>query len=194
LGMPQPQGAGLPPPRLHPPHAAKAMQSCMMFPDRLLAIAAFLFFRPLVVSMRLGIAGVTFSFGLLLFHPALILGLDRVMSDSVGFFCWLAGVGGIIGFVAASQEKLSWGNLGLVIAGFACWHNAFRRRSNCFSRDGCSRLVVCFYVSQGGWLAAAPSCRRLPVRSSRQLRSNSGAISVAFRSCRLLGGYGCRKS
>ena len=29
------QGAGLPPPRLHPPHAAKAMQSCMMFPDRL---------------------------------------------------------------------------------------------------------------------------------------------------------------
>jgi site-specific DNA recombinase len=36
LGMPQPQGAGLPPPRLHPPHAAKAMQSCMMFPDRLL--------------------------------------------------------------------------------------------------------------------------------------------------------------
>src|SRR6516225_5896832 len=35
LGMPQPQGARLPPPRLHPPHAAKAMQSCMMFPDRL---------------------------------------------------------------------------------------------------------------------------------------------------------------
>ena len=31
LGMPQPQGAGLPPPRLRPPHAAKAMQSCMMF-------------------------------------------------------------------------------------------------------------------------------------------------------------------
>ena len=35
LGMPQPQGARLPAPRLHPPHAAKAMQSCMMFPDRL---------------------------------------------------------------------------------------------------------------------------------------------------------------
>jgi transposase len=32
---PQPQGARLPPPRLHPPHAAKAMQSSMMFPDRL---------------------------------------------------------------------------------------------------------------------------------------------------------------
>ena len=41
------------------------------------------------------------------------------MSNSVGFFCWLAGVGGIIGFVAASREKLSWGNLGLVMAGFA---------------------------------------------------------------------------
>ena len=37
LGMPQSQGAGLPPPRLHPPHAAKAMQSGMMFPDRTLA-------------------------------------------------------------------------------------------------------------------------------------------------------------
>ena len=37
LGMPQPQGARLPAPRLHPPHAAKAMQSGMMFPDRLLS-------------------------------------------------------------------------------------------------------------------------------------------------------------
>ena len=35
--MPQPQGARLPPPRLHPPHAAKAMQSSMMFPDRTLS-------------------------------------------------------------------------------------------------------------------------------------------------------------
>ena len=34
--MPQPQGARLPPPRLHPPHAAKALQSSMMFPDRTL--------------------------------------------------------------------------------------------------------------------------------------------------------------
>ena len=29
--MPHPQGARLPPPRLHPPHAAKAMQSCRCF-------------------------------------------------------------------------------------------------------------------------------------------------------------------
>ena len=35
LGMPQPQGARISPPRLHPPHAAKTMQSHMMFPDRL---------------------------------------------------------------------------------------------------------------------------------------------------------------
>ena len=35
LGMPQPQGARLPAPRLHPPHAAKTMQSRMMFSDRL---------------------------------------------------------------------------------------------------------------------------------------------------------------
>ena len=35
LGMSQPQGARLPAPRLHPPHAAKTMQSRMMFSDRL---------------------------------------------------------------------------------------------------------------------------------------------------------------
>src|SRR6185437_5531882 len=35
LGVPQPQGARLPPPRLHPPHAQKTMQSQIMIPDRL---------------------------------------------------------------------------------------------------------------------------------------------------------------
>src|SRR4051812_22701345 len=35
LGEPQLQGARLPPPCLDPPHAAKALQSRMMFPDRL---------------------------------------------------------------------------------------------------------------------------------------------------------------
>jgi hypothetical protein len=35
LGMSQPQGGCLPQARLHPPHAAKAVQSKMMFPDRL---------------------------------------------------------------------------------------------------------------------------------------------------------------
>src|SRR3954454_3446700 len=36
LGEPQLQGARLPPPCLDPPHAVKALQSRMMFPDRLL--------------------------------------------------------------------------------------------------------------------------------------------------------------
>jgi site-specific DNA recombinase len=36
LGEPQPQGARLSAPRVHPPHAEKALQSRMMFPDRLL--------------------------------------------------------------------------------------------------------------------------------------------------------------
>ena len=35
--MPQSQGARLPAPRIHPPHAAKTMQSRMMFPDRILS-------------------------------------------------------------------------------------------------------------------------------------------------------------
>src|SRR3954451_7668570 len=39
LGEPQLQGARLPPPCLDPPHAAKALQSRMMFPDRVLVPA-----------------------------------------------------------------------------------------------------------------------------------------------------------
>jgi len=35
LGEPQPQGAGVPAPRLNPPHAPKTLQSSLMFPDRL---------------------------------------------------------------------------------------------------------------------------------------------------------------
>ena len=38
LGVPQSQGARLPQARFYPPHAAKAMQSKMMFPDRLLSL------------------------------------------------------------------------------------------------------------------------------------------------------------
>lgn len=90
-----------------------------IFMEVFLAVAAFLFFRPLVVSMRLGIAAVTFSYGLLLFHPALILEMDRAMSDSVGFLWWLAGTGGILGFVAAPRENVPWWSLGLAIASFA---------------------------------------------------------------------------
>ena len=37
LGMPQPQSARLPAPRLHPPYAAKTMQPPMMFSDKLLS-------------------------------------------------------------------------------------------------------------------------------------------------------------
>jgi len=110
----------------HPPGASLAIVLARslgipyrVFTEIFLAVAAFLFFRPLVASMRLGIAAVTFSFGLLLFHPALILELDRVMSDSVGFFCWLIGAGGIVGFVAAPREKFPGSSLGLVVAGFA---------------------------------------------------------------------------
>ena len=36
LGASQPQSARLPPPRLHPPHATKTMQSHVKLPDRLL--------------------------------------------------------------------------------------------------------------------------------------------------------------
>lgn len=97
----------------HPPGAPLVMALARslgipyrVFIEVFLAVAAFLFFRPLVASMRLGMIAVTLSYGVLLFHPSLILEMDRAMSDSVSFFCWLMGAGGIIGFVAAPREKL----------------------------------------------------------------------------------------
>jgi hypothetical protein len=110
----------------HPPGASLAMASAhslgipyRIFTEIFLAAAAFLFFRPLVASMRLGIAAAAISYGLLLFHPTLILGMDRAVSDPVAFLCWLFGAGGIIGFVAAPQDRPPWWSLGLAIASFA---------------------------------------------------------------------------
>ena len=103
----------------HPPGASLVMALARslgipyrIFIEIFLAVAAFLFFRPLVASMRLGIAAAAMSYGLLLFHPTLILGMDRAMSDSVSFLCWLFGAGGIIGFVAAPQDRLPWWSSG----------------------------------------------------------------------------------
>jgi hypothetical protein len=90
-----------------------------IFIEGFLAIAAFLFLRPLLVSTRIGLAATTLIYSVLLFHPALILEMDRPMSDSVSFFCWMIGIGGIVGFVAAPREKFAYSSVGLAIAGFA---------------------------------------------------------------------------
>jgi hypothetical protein len=110
----------------HPPGASlvMAMARSLGVPYRIfievfLALAAFLFLRPLVASMGLGVIAVALSYALLLFHPNLILEMDRPMSDSVSFLCWLIGAGGIIGIVAAPRERLPLWSLGLVIVSFA---------------------------------------------------------------------------
>jgi hypothetical protein len=110
----------------HPPGASLVMAMARslgipyrIFIEVLLALAAFLFLRPLVASMRLGIVAVALSYALLLFHPDLILEMDRPMSDSVSFLCWLIGAGGIIGFVAAPGERFPAWSLALVIVSFA---------------------------------------------------------------------------
>jgi hypothetical protein len=110
----------------HPPGASLIMALARslgipyrVFIEGFLAAAAFLFFLPQVVWTRLGIAAGSLVYAILLFHPNLILGLDRSMSDPVSFACLLAGAGGIIGFVAAPREKPSWWSLGLAAASFA---------------------------------------------------------------------------
>ena len=110
----------------HPPGAPLVMALARslgipyrVFTEVFLAATAFLFFRPLVVSMRLALAAVAILYAVLLFHPTLILEMDRSMSNSVGFSLWLAGAGGIIGFVAAPREKVHYWSLGLAIASFA---------------------------------------------------------------------------
>jgi hypothetical protein len=90
-----------------------------IFTELILAAAAFLFFRPLVVWTRIGVGAVAFCYALLLFHPALILWLDRSMSDPVNFICWLAGAGGVLGVVAAPRDRFPRFSLGLAIVSFA---------------------------------------------------------------------------
>jgi hypothetical protein len=110
----------------HPPGASVVMALARLlgipyriFIEIFFAAAAFLFFRPLVVWTRLGTTGVTLLYALLLFHPVLVLEMDRAMSDPVSVFCWLAGVGGIIGFVAAPRDRFPWWSFGLAIVSFA---------------------------------------------------------------------------
>ena len=124
----------------HPPGASLVMALARslgipyrIFIEVFLAVAAFLFLRPLFVSTRIGIAATTFIYIVLLCHPALILEMDRPMSDSVSFFCWLIGAGEIVGFVAAPREKRPYWSL------WAChrrlrirWRNAYRGRTDRF--------------------------------------------------------------
>jgi hypothetical protein len=159
-----------------------------IFIEGFLATAAFLFLRPLLVSTRPGIAAATLIYSVLLFHPALILEMDRSMSDAVSFFCWLIGAGGIVGFVAAPREKRPYWSLGLVIVGFAF---AGITRSGegliVLVEMACDRLVVFVLVSWSGRLAGAARDRRLPLRGSRQSRRHSGAVGGALPQERLLG-------
>jgi len=110
----------------HPPGASLVMALARLFgiPYRIfielfLALATFLFLRPLFVFARIGIVATTLIYFVLICHPALLLEMDRPMSDSVSFICWLIGVGGIAGFAASPREKFPYWSLGIAIVGFA---------------------------------------------------------------------------
>jgi hypothetical protein len=87
--MPQPQGPRLPAPRLHPPHAAKTMQSRMMFSDRLLgippALSITITFRACQSGSVAMISGDARSAG---FHQVRE-GLSPAFGRRVGFYPWL---------------------------------------------------------------------------------------------------------
>ena len=62
-----------------------------IFIEIFFATAAFLFFRSLAVWTRLGIVSSHGPlYALLLFHPVLVLEINRAMSDPVSVLCWLA--------------------------------------------------------------------------------------------------------
>ena len=179
----------------HPPGASlvMAMARSLGIPYRIfievsLSLAAFLFLRPLVVSMRLGIVAVALSYALLLFNPDLILEMDRPMSDSVSFLCWLIGAGGIHWICRrapgeASPVESRAGHFQLCIRR----NNALRGRSNLRRRDGRNRVPVHTSLSGGGRLAWPPRDPRLPLRGRRQSDGRSSAISGALSQKRLLG-------
>jgi hypothetical protein len=84
-----------------------------------LATAALLLFRPLVSSTIIGLPTALFGCAILMFHPVLLLEMDRAMGDPVAFLWWLVGVAGLFGFLAAPRERLPLWNLALAIAAFA---------------------------------------------------------------------------
>lgn len=161
--------------QFHPPGASWVMALARLlgipyriFIEIFFATAAFLFFRPLAVWTRLGTTGVTLLYALLLFHPVLVLEMDRAMSDPVSVLCWLAGAGEILGFVAASGKKFP---------GWSFWtghrelrvrrNHAFRRGSDRLRRNACGCVAVHTSVSRRGSMASTPRDRRMPLRRDR---------------------------
>ena len=179
----------------HPPGASLIMALARslgipfrVFMELFLGVAAFLFFRPLVASIRLGTIAVALSYALLLFHPALILEMDRAMSDTVSFLCWLIGAGGIIGFVASPRETPQWSSLALTVASFAF---AGITRSGEGAIVLVEMLAVCLLsipLFRGVEpLAPRSRNRRLLLRCRRQFHRHSGAVSDTLPQQRLLG-------
>lgn len=109
----------------HPPGASLMIAGARLlglpyriFLEIILAIAALLLFRPLIASASIGLPSAAIGCTILLFHPVLLLEMDRAMADPVGFLCWLIGAAGLVGLVSAPRKTFSWWNLSLSIAAF----------------------------------------------------------------------------
>jgi hypothetical protein len=110
----------------HPPGASLIMATARflglpyrVFLEVLLATGVLLLFRPLVSSARITLSTAVFGSVVLLFHPVLVLEMDRAMGDPAAFLCWLIGVAGLLGFVTAPRETFPWRNLALAVVAFA---------------------------------------------------------------------------
>jgi hypothetical protein len=88
-----------------------------LFQEVLLALATFLFLRPLA-AWKLGLTVATLVFGLILFNPNLIISMDYVRSEPVYLFISLSGLGGVLGIILAPRDRLPIGSFVLTLAAF----------------------------------------------------------------------------
>jgi hypothetical protein len=89
-----------------------------VFQEVVLAIAAFLFLRPLVVT-RLGLFVAIATLALVLFNPNLVQLMDHAYSETAYILFYLAGLGGVLGVIVAPRDQFPKYSLVLVLASFA---------------------------------------------------------------------------
>ncbi|MGI9345221.1 MAG: hypothetical protein ACR2PW_03030, partial [Gammaproteobacteria bacterium] len=89
-----------------------------LFEEIILALAIFLFLRPLVVYCRSGLFIAIPVFILIIFNPNLVWMMDIPLSEPPYFLVLLAGLGGVMGWIFAPRDRLPIFSIALTVAAF----------------------------------------------------------------------------
>lgn len=108
----------------HPPGASYVMWFARtlgipyrVFEEIILALAIFLFLRPLV-ACRMGLVIAIPALFLMMFNPNLVLAMDIASAEPPYLFVLLAGLGGVLGVIFARRDRLPMFSFALIVAAF----------------------------------------------------------------------------